>query len=145
MRPNRPEDFWNRTAESGACLVWTGRVERAGYGVMSWGNKNRRAHRLAFYLRMGRWPDGLLRHLCNNRRCVLHVVEGTAKENTADALLAGTHRNARKTHCKEGHPFSEENTRYTKRGARLCRTCVNARKRELYTRDNTPTFVVGRR
>jgi hypothetical protein len=32
-------------------------------------------------------------------------------------------RNARKTHCKHGHPFDQENTEWTLLGRRRCRAC----------------------
>jgi len=37
------------------------------------------------------------------------------------------HRNADKTHCKHGHPFSAENTYYAANGERRCRACRRAR------------------
>lgn len=119
-----PERFWERTATEGDCVVWTGTLYRNGYGCARWDGKGRLAHRLAFFLRMGRWPDGILRHLCNNRRCVLHVVEGTYSENTLDSVAAGTHNLASKTHCVRGHEFTEANTRRSADGRkRWCRTC----------------------
>lgn len=42
---------------------------------------------------------------------------------------SGVHYNARKTHCKRGHPFDEENTRVEPDGARECRTCKNEKRR----------------
>lgn len=119
--PSTPENFWARTKPEGECVIWTGGTGH-GYGSVGWKGKTVTAHRLAFYLRMGRWPDGLLRHLCNNRLCVLHAVEGTNSENMLDAVAAGTHNHARKTHCKRGHPFDEANT-YHYRGRRRCRAC----------------------
>lgn len=41
----------------------------------------------------------------------------------------GVHPNARKTHCKRGHPFDEENTRVEADGSRECRTCKNEKRR----------------
>jgi hypothetical protein len=32
--------------------------------------------------------------------------------------------NKNKTHCKHGHPFDAPNTRYTKKGHRVCKACV---------------------
>jgi hypothetical protein len=29
----------------------------------------------------------------------------------------------KKTHCKHGHPFNEQNTRFDRRGHRVCKTC----------------------
>jgi len=34
------------------------------------------------------------------------------------------HPNARKTHCKRGHPFDAANTYYAPGGQRRCRTCL---------------------
>jgi WhiB family redox-sensing transcriptional regulator len=36
------------------------------------------------------------------------------------------HPNARKTHCKRGHPFDAANTYYAPDGQRRCRTCMRA-------------------
>jgi len=40
-----------------------------------------------------------------------------------------------KTHCKNGHAFSPENTYVYPNGERECRTCQRARKRERYHAD----------
>lgn len=117
-----PETFWANTAEDGACVVWVAAISH-GYGVVRWGTDTRRAHRVAFFLRMGRWPNGILRHLCNNKACVLHVVEGTMSENSYDAVADGVHPMARKTHCPQGHPYDEENTYWSKTAGRCCRIC----------------------
>lgn len=37
--------------------------------------------------------------------------------------------NVAKTECTHGHPFSEENTLYTKTGKRVCRACARERVR----------------
>lgn len=47
---------------------------------------------------------------------------GTNSDNVLDQVTHGTHHYARKTHCKNGHPFDEKNTLRTKRG-RQCRCC----------------------
>jgi WhiB family transcriptional regulator, redox-sensing transcriptional regulator len=36
------------------------------------------------------------------------------------------HFNAAKTHCRHGHPFSQQNTYYTSDGRRRCRACLKA-------------------
>lgn len=123
------EDFWANTEPDGACLVWTAGKNGLGYGNLRFEGRTRLAHRVAFYLRMGRWPNGLLRHLCNNPPCVLHVVEGTKSENGLDAVAAGTHHQVRKTHCPQGHPYDDENTILRKRGGRFCRTCMREHNR----------------
>lgn len=35
--------------------------------------------------------------------------------------------NREKTHCPQGHPYDRKNTRYTNRGARVCRICAALR------------------
>lgn len=124
-RANTPENFWARTEPDGACRVWTGFTDRDGYGKVGWEGRKVYAHRLAFFLRMDRWPEGTLRHLCNNPPCVLHVVEGTHTENMEDMRLAGRARNAKKTHCPQGHPYTKRH----KNVDRLCDKCITARNR----------------
>lgn len=59
---------------------------------------------------------------------------GDRSENAIDALIDGTSNirmalaasNAKaraKTHCKHGHEYTPENTRYDKKGHRMCRAC----------------------
>ena len=132
--PLTPDSFWEFVEPLGSCEVWTGDFSSNGYGKVWWDGATESAHRLAFFLRMGRWPESeLLRHLCDRRACVLHVVEGTYSENTLDSVAAGTHIHARKTHCKWGHPFDEENTYRPPGGGgrrRQCRACNKRRRCE---------------
>ena len=125
--PNDATKFWAYVKPDGACLMWTGLTSEHGYGLLHWNGRQERAHRVAFYLRLERWPEGPLRHLCNRPGCVLHAVEGTMSENRYDSVAAGTHNNARKTHCKWGHEFTPENTYRDRNGNRGCRTCRNER------------------
>jgi hypothetical protein len=45
--------------------------------------------------------------------------------------LARKKKAAAKTHCRDGHRLTEENTYVTKQGWRVCRTCHNAKMRRL--------------
>lgn len=117
--PSTPENFWLRTKPEGACVVWTGWRDKHGYGRVPWDRPARLAHRVAFLLRMGRWPDGILRHLCDNPPCVLHVVEGTMAENSRDRIERTW---CPVTHCVHGHLYDEENT-IIDSGGRRCRAC----------------------
>lgn len=129
--------FWARTKPDGSCLIWTqGRTQ--GYGRLRWNGKVVQAHRLAFFLRLGRWPDSELRHLCNRRECVLHAVEGTRKENMQDKVAAGNARKMTKDVCKWGHAMDEQNTIITSAGYRKgCRECGRRRQREKYARESS--------
>jgi len=116
--------FWARTKPDGSCLIWTKGLNQ-GYGRLRWNGKVVQAHRLAFFLRLGRWPDGELRHLCNRRECILHAVEGTRTENMQDKVEAGTARNMAKDFCKWGHAHDAKNTIISRDGYRRgCRACA---------------------
>jgi hypothetical protein len=88
-----------------------------------------RVHTLVAAAFLGPMPDGLqIRHLdgdkANNR--VGNLAYGTPKENVQDSLDHGTNYNLRKTHCKNGHEFTPENTYVHQAGKRDCRTCRRA-------------------
>lgn len=133
---NTAQTFWARTSPDGECVLWTGAKDQDGYGLLKWEGRSVRAHRLAFFLREGRWPESMLRHLCNRPSCLVHTVEGTNSENQLDSIAAGTHRNSRKTACIHGHPFDDANT-YTGDGRRSCRVCNRNRKRKSATTPET--------
>lgn len=88
----------------------------------------RTVHRLVMLAFVGECPRGLeVLHAdgdpTNNRPSNLSY--GTHAENIRDTVRHGRHVYAAKTHCKNGHPFSEENTRHTPK-QRACRTCRRA-------------------
>lgn len=120
------------------CWEWIGAVNHAGYPSF-WHGGNRRSvrgHRFLFERVHGPVPPGLeLDHLCNNRRCVRpdHLRTVTHRENTlrSDNPCA---RNARKTECANGHPFSIGNTRLTADGQRVCLTCQRDRMSRFLAR-----------
>lgn len=85
--------------------------------------------------------DRLVRHLdgdpTNNRAD--NLAYGTVSENQLDSVDHGTHANSLRTHCSNGHEFTEGNVyRYTtKNGSvhRKCRKCDLAQKMRKYYRD----------
>ena len=58
----------------------------------------------------------------------------TKSENMLDAVRHGTHFNASKTHCAQGHEYSPENTIYRKQSGRGCRECARKAIREAMRR-----------
>jgi hypothetical protein len=73
-------------------------------------------------------PGQVARHLddvsANNRAD--NLAWGTRAENAADARRNGIGRPTvrARTHCKQGHPWTEENTGRTGSGYRRCRACT---------------------
>lgn len=114
-----------RRPDLGSCWIWTGNKIRGGYGVFPSMGVRYMAHRWAWEAEHGPIAVGLeIDHLCVNPSCVRvkHLEPVTALENwwRSDAP---TKINALKTHCAQGHPFSDENTYYPPKRGRVCRTC----------------------
>lgn len=92
------------------CWRWTNRLIE-GYGNFWIGKTCYRAHVFSYLIHKGEVPEGLvLDHLCRIRDCVNpnHLEPKTIKEN----ILCGegiAAINSKKTHCKHGHEFTENN------------------------------------
>ena len=119
-----PERFWAKVEKTGACWLWTAQTDNQGYGIVSFGGRSRKAHRVAWLMKVGPLPDDLtIDHLCRVRRCVnpTHLEPVTNSENVlrGEGIMV---RNSRKTHCIRGHEFTPENTRVDAKG-RTCRSC----------------------
>jgi len=122
--------FW--IDASGDCWEWTGYCEAGGYGITTIDRTHYVAHRAVWENLVGSIPENLtLDHLCRNRSCVNpdHLEPVTQREN----WLRGENpfiKNARKTHCKNGHLFNKVNTHhYVRDGSnrRRCRKCTAIR------------------
>ena len=117
------------------CWIWTGYLNHNGYGGAYAGKVNGkqkmiRTHRAMYELHVGQIPlDLTIDHLCRNRVCgnPKHLRILTLSENSKDG------GNARRTHCPQGHEYTDENTYYSKQSnggpMRQCRTCVKERGR----------------
>ncbi len=92
------ERFWScaDVGGEGDCWPWltaASRPERGGqYGTYYELGRTLSAHRVAYRLHYGRWPERQIRHLCGRSLCVnpLHLAEGTQAENEQDKVIHGT-------------------------------------------------------
>lgn len=128
----------------GVCWEWTGYTDPRGYGRVN--TKISRTttplvHRVVWEALIGPIPEGMtLDHLCRVRHCVNpdHLEPVTPAENTGRGYVGQINGSRRRsaTHCKNGHPFTQENTyHYEFRPGvmgRYCRACraANERKRQ---------------
>lgn len=99
MRPHATpeqfaERFWARVDKSAgpdACWPWRGCSQR-GYGKgIYYHGKRVTAHRVAYFLSFGAWPNPCGMHVCDNPSCCnpVHIFPGTQAENTADRHRKG--------------------------------------------------------
>lgn len=80
------------TRNSSGCLEWGKACSNAGYGMVSIATGvTRGAHQVAWYLHYGVWPEQLVMHSCDNRRCceISHLSLGAQADNLADASRKG--------------------------------------------------------
>jgi hypothetical protein len=71
--------------ENTGCWIWTGRLNRGGYGII-YPHKLRLAHRLSQFLYNGEFGSLQINHKCDNPPCVNpdHLYAGTSKQNSDD-------------------------------------------------------------
>lgn len=102
-------------------------------------NSRRSVHVVMLESFVGERPPGRVsRHLNDipddNR--LENLCWGTPSENRQDSVRNGTHGYAKRTHCKNGHEFTPENTFSRKGGARGCRACRRDYKRYKKANEN---------
>jgi len=74
------------------CWEWTAVKDADGYGSIGVGERRTgRAHRVAWFLETGEYPEPQGCHKCDNRACVryLHLFEGSNKANHTDKKAKG--------------------------------------------------------
>ena len=130
-----------KTVEHDGPLVFIGALSTFGYGHLEVNGRIHNTHRLNWELANGEVPDGkCVLHKCGVAACVelSHLYMGTKRDNAYDSVKDGTHPMARKTECKRGHLFTEENTyidsSHPGTQIRTCRTCKREAMRSYRVR-----------
>jgi hypothetical protein len=138
MSKSNEQRFMEKVNKTDTCWEWIGAKIPKGYGRFGYykeekGHVTCYAHRFAYELFIGDIPEGMtIDHLCKNTSCVnpehLEVVssyENLMRSDSPSSLAA------KRTHCVNGHPFDEENTRRWK-NKRICKTCdrINHRNKK---------------
>lgn len=80
---------------NGDCHIWTGSPRcRQGYGGIRYQGKQRLAHRVAWFLEYGVWPEPCALHRCDTPACVNveHLFLGTIGDNVRDCVAKGRHK-----------------------------------------------------
>jgi hypothetical protein len=130
FKPTASERFFSLTSPEGDCLIWKGYVDERFYGRFKAEGKSFLAHRYAFILAGLPLPEEV-HHKCKNTLCVkLDHLEPTTHIEHPDT-------NGLKTHCKNGHEFTPENTfnRKNRLGkGRLCKQCAVENRRKYHMR-----------
>jgi hypothetical protein len=93
-----------------SCWLWTDYLNSDGRGRFHFNPVGRMelAHRVAWRIVYGEWPECLLMHRCDTPSCVRldHLEEGTAAQNIRDAVTRG--RLFRKLDVEKAHSIKQE-------------------------------------
>lgn len=119
-------------------------TNRHGHLLYRMGRRGRMyAHRLVALAFIGEPAPG--QEVCHNdgnpaNNHVSNLRWGTRSENMLDEVESGRHWQTKKTHCKQGHEFTPENTimRSTmgRSAQRVCRTCNRKWQNAYWARKN---------
>jgi hypothetical protein len=91
--------FWSQVNLTESCWIWTGAVDRRGYGRARWRGLGR-APRVAYFLEHGEFDRTLcVLHKCDTPACVnpAHLFLGTAEDNNRDCFRKGRQATGAKT------------------------------------------------
>lgn len=110
--------------------------DKGGYLTVTILRKTRTVHSLVLEAFVGPRPLGC--EAChgvkgNQDNSIENLRWDTIRENRIDTVRHGNHNESNKTHCKNGHEFSIENTLLTKH-QRVCLVCKRKFNREYKER-----------
>lgn len=117
------------------CWIWQGfchqfknqKPGQPGYAGSAFRGKGVRVHRKMLELKLGETLPSTIHacHHCDTPNCVNpdHLYPATNQQNHLDGGKRKRMQGQTKTHCKQGHEFTEQNTYLSKRGLSFCRNC----------------------
>lgn len=134
-------EFTRRTNDG--CLLWLGRIDRAGYATYKGNNEVHYVHRWSYETFVAPIPAGLtIEHLCHDpevctlavdclHRCCVEPSHLVPMSNAENSMRGGSPlaNKARQTNCIRGHELEGENLYVTPDGRRQCKTCRRDWKR----------------
>lgn len=132
--PRIPGRLWKFIyPQENGCWLWSGQNCR-GYGMTNWNGSERwYVHRVFYTVFVGPITEETIDHACRMRQCCnpSHLSQMSMKENNRTSNPQ-TIRLMTKTHCKRGHPLTEDGSRKGERdvGRRSCRKCINRWQRD---------------
>ncbi len=138
IMPSMEERFWAKVNKTENCWLWTGSMDKYGYGRFKVRGKLVLAHRFAYELARGLIPGELeTDHLCRNRRCIKvdHLEAVTHQVNSLRGFGVGA-QNARRPACLHGHLFDLLNTHFLPDCERVCRICDRERHIKMRAQRN---------
>jgi len=120
-----------------SCWNWLAFKNHDGYGSFRYNGRMMLAYHFPYELIKGKIPQELeLDHLCRNRACVNpDHLQAVSKSQNQRRGFGITGINARKTHCKNGHEFSKENTYIKLNNGRVCKICSNNAHKVRYKKN----------
>lgn len=128
------------TDKNGQKRAWKGRIRSQftgnpnGYAVINLTKKsgNVYVHRLVCETFHGKKPftGAVVRHLDGDKtnNTPANLAWGTQSDNRFDDVANGTHHYSKRTHCRNGHEYTEENTVEGTFSGRICKACRNSNK-----------------
>lgn len=129
------ELFWSKVEVgwTDECWDWNSSLGSTGYGAFTTGRVRgytSYAHRMAYIPTKGDpGSDMTIDHLCHNKKCCnpAHLEAVPQAENARRAVKDGLRVYVKRTHCKRGHEFTDDNVYRGTNGAPICKKCQKIR------------------
>lgn len=147
--------FWSKVIVKEGCWGWSGTVlKKDNRAVFCVHGKTIIAARFSWEVASKKKiPHGMFAcHKCDNPECTNpdHIFIGTRVDNAQDCIRKGRFKYpprdvwAGRTHCKNGHEFTPENTAKHRNGnARRCKMCNKLRTRIRRGRFNGKPYTIN--